>query len=130
MARTVKKPTKSASVREKAAETRSKSNKPRKLRSAAAGALKPISTVVRAGKKEVYLPMPNNKVGKFLNKRRYIIPGYFRASWKELKEVTWPDRRQTIQLTLAVFMFAVVFALFVALVDFGLDKLFRKVLLS
>lgn len=130
MARVVKRPTKSPSVRDKAAASRTKSGTTHKLRSTAASALKPLGKVVQAGKKEVYLPLPKNKVGNFLNKRRFVIPRYFRDSWNELKEVTWPNSKQTIALTIAVFIFAIILAIFVSGVDFGLDKLFRKVLLS
>ena len=118
------------SIREQAAQSKDKSEKPRKLRESASQATKPIKKVVGFGKKEVYIPMPDNKAGHFLNKRRHIVPKYFRESWQELKKVTWPNRKQTIQLTLAVFVFAIVFAVFIAVVDYGLDKIFRKVLLS
>jgi preprotein translocase subunit SecE len=130
MARKTTKTGKGDSVREQAAKSQDKAAKPRKLRTTASQATKPVKKVVEIGKKEVYLPMPKNKAGRFLNKRRHIIPKYFRESWKELKKVTWPDRKQTIQLTFAVFAFAIVFMLFVGIVDYGLDKLFRKVFLS
>lgn len=130
MAKDTKKSSKGASFRQKAEQSRSKSAKPRKLKATATQAAKPVRKVVDFGKKEVYLPLPDNKVGRFLNKRRSFVPSYFRESWKELKQVTWPNRKQTIQLTIAVFVFAIIFALFVAMVDYGLDKVFRKVLLS
>ena len=60
---------------------------------------------------------------------RHIIPSYFRRSVGELKQVTWPDRKQSRQLTLAVVMFATVFGVVVALLDYGLDKVFKKVFL-
>lgn len=61
---------------------------------------------------------------------RVLIPKYFRESWRELKEVTWPDRKQTAKLTFAVIVFAVAFGAAIAVVDYGLDKLFRQLLLS
>lgn len=91
---------------------------------------KPLRRAHKAGKKEVYLPLPDNKVGKFLNKRRSIIPKYFRESWVELKLVTWSSRRQTIHLTFAVFVFAIVSGVTVAIVDAGLDRLFKQLLLQ
>lgn len=74
-----------------------------------------------------------NAVGKpfgFLRVLKFIIPPYFRNAWKELRQVTWPSRRETRQLTIAVFLFAIVFGVLVALTDYGLDKIFRKVLLK
>jgi preprotein translocase SecE subunit len=47
----------------------------------------------------------------------------------ELRQVTWPDRKQSRQLTLAVVMFATVFGIVVAILDYGLDKAFKKVFL-
>jgi preprotein translocase subunit SecE len=60
---------------------------------------------------------------------RHFIPRYIRNSFQELRQVTWPDRKQSRQLTTAVVMFATVFGIVVALLDYGLDKLFKKVFL-
>lgn len=81
-------------------------------------------------KREYYLPLPDTKVGRFLNKRRYLLPAFIRDAGNELKQVTWPSRKETLKLTLAVFLFAIVFGLLIAVVDYGLDKLFRKVILK
>jgi preprotein translocase SecE subunit len=116
-------------LRQKAEEA-DKPKKVRKLRETAASATKPVHKVAALGKKEYYLPLPKNKVGNFLNKRRSFIPKYFRESWQELRQVSWPNRKQTLQLTLAVFMFALVFAVLITTVDYGLDKLFKEVLLK
>lgn len=59
-----------------------------------------------------------------------LIPHYFRNSWRELRMVTWPSRRESRRLTSAVLVFAVVFGVLVAAVDYGLDKAFRKVILK
>jgi len=55
---------------------------------------------------------------------------YFRDSWKELRQVTWPGRKETWQLAFAVFVFAVVFGLMITVVDYGLNKLFEQILLK
>lgn len=68
---------------------------------------------------------PMRFIGRIL--ATVLLINYFRQSWKELRQVTWPDRKQTTQLTLAVFAFAIVFTIVIALVDLGLDKIFRKV---
>lgn len=59
-----------------------------------------------------------------------IVPTYLRTSIVELKDVTWPNRLKSRQLTTAVLIFAVVFGIVVAIVDYGLDKLFRNILLK
>lgn len=61
---------------------------------------------------------------------RIIGFSYLRSSWQELKLVTWPTRREGRRLTTAVIIFAVIFGALIAGVDYGLDKLFRQVLLK
>lgn len=55
---------------------------------------------------------------------------YVRSSWKELRLVTWPSRREGMRLTTAVIIFSVIFGGLIAIVDYGLDKLFRQLLLK
>jgi preprotein translocase subunit SecE len=59
-----------------------------------------------------------------------LLPVYIRNSWRELRLVTWPTRRQSLQLTNAVIIFSVIFGLLVAVVDFGLDKLFKEFIIK
>lgn len=120
---------KSQTVRERAAKAEN-SRKPRRIKQAGKTALRPIKAVARTARKEVYLPLPDNRAGRFLNKRRRVIPRYFRLSFAELKQVKWPTNRETIKLTFAVFIFAIFFMLLISLADFGLDKLFKQLILK
>lgn len=61
---------------------------------------------------------------------RIVAPKYLRNSWRELRLVRWPNRPETRRLTFAVIVFATAFGGLVAAVDYGLDKLFREVLLK
>ena len=61
---------------------------------------------------------------------RLLVPTYFINSWREVRQVSWPNRRETWRLTLAVFIFAIIFGAIVAAVDKGLDELFKKVILK
>jgi preprotein translocase SecE subunit len=61
---------------------------------------------------------------------RFILPKYFRDSFKELKQVTWPSLNESRRLTTAVIIFAVIFGATVALVDYGLGQLFKNILLK
>jgi preprotein translocase SecE subunit len=61
---------------------------------------------------------------------RILGLGYIRGSIRELKQVTWPTRHEGFRLTSAVISFSVVFALVLAGVDYGLDKLFKQLLLK
>jgi preprotein translocase subunit SecE len=77
--------------------------------------------------------VPENRFGRILRKvfkRRSLIPGWLKNSWAEIRQVTWPTYRETARLTLAVFIFSVVFALIVGILDFVLDKALREVVLG
>lgn len=56
--------------------------------------------------------------------------GYVRNSFRELKEVTWPTWAESRRLTGAVILFAVIFGALIAVADYGLDKLFKQLLLK
>lgn len=53
-----------------------------------------------------------------------------RNSWRELRTVTWPAPKESFRLTGAVIVFAIIFGAFIALVDYGLDKVFKQILLK
>lgn len=55
---------------------------------------------------------------------------YLYRSFKELRSVSWPTFKESRRLTGAVILFALAFGIFVALVDFGLDKLFKQFILK
>ena len=57
-----------------------------------------------------------------------LIP-YIRNSWRELRQVTWPNRRETFRLTYAVIIFSVIFGLIVFGVDLVLDKIFKELII-
>ena len=59
-----------------------------------------------------------------------IVPRYVRNAWQELRLVTWPNRLETFRLTAAVIIFSAVFGVMIAIVDYGLDKVFKKVILK
>lgn len=61
---------------------------------------------------------------------RILVPKYFRNSWKELGNVTWPDFKTTWRLTFAVIVFGVAFGLAIYGTDIVLEKAFREVLLG
>ncbi len=46
----------------------------------------------------------------------------------ETKKVTWPERKETIQATLMVFVMVIFIALFLWLIDSGLSALVKQVI--
>lgn len=119
---------KNPTVRERTQQT--SKEKPKRLRKTAGTIASPFKRAHKTTKKEYnVVPLPDNKAGRILGKRVRIVPKYFREAWGEIKLVTWPNRKETIRLTIAVFVFALVFALIVGGLDFVLDKIFRRILL-
>lgn len=111
----------------KASEQSQQPDRRSRLRSVAGKPAKPIAGVVRR--------VGQNKLSQTIGKPfrllgRILFPMYFRNSYRELRQVQWPNRSESRQLTFAVLAFAVVFGILVAIVDYGLDKLFREVLLK
>ncbi len=56
------------------------------------------------------------------------IGGYFKGAWAELKEVRWPTRAATWQLTLAVILFTVFFLVLVTSLDILFKFLFEQLI--
>ena len=123
-------------VRERSENTPVSKSRVRKAATTAKKASGPLRTVGRVISKLAhpfrfllapFRTKPARFVGRILNK--VLLINYFISAWKELRQVTWPGRKETRQLTLAVFIFATVFGLMVTLTDYGLDKVFKKVIL-
>jgi preprotein translocase SecE subunit len=58
-----------------------------------------------------------------------LVPRYFRNAYKELRQVTWPSRRETWKLSFAVLIFAIIFGFLVTITDYGLDKVIKRIVL-
>lgn len=115
---------KAETVREKTEKASTPAeSKPRRLHKTTRKVGAPFRAVGR-GLKRVGRLKPFRIIGLIL------VPPYFRNSWKELRQVTWPSFKVSLRLTFAVIVFAVVFGAFIAVLDFGLEKLFKEVLLK
>lgn len=64
------------------------------------------------------------------SRRFHIFPKILRNAWAEIRQVTWPGRKETFRLTIAVLIFSIIFGAFVAALDYGLGKLFKEVILG
>jgi preprotein translocase SecE subunit len=65
---------------------------------------------------------------KFIGK--IIGVNFVVTSFSELRGVSWPSRTEARRLTTAVIIFSVIFGALIAGVDYGLDKLFKQVILK
>jgi|SaaInl4_200m_RNA_FD_contig_123_14714_length_5130_multi_5_in_1_out_0_2 preprotein translocase subunit SecE len=64
------------------------------------------------------------KIKSLLNKGMQ----FFREVKIELKKVTWPSRKQTMQFTLVVIILVMIISFFLGVIDYGLSNLIRVLL--
>jgi len=114
-------------VRERVEIAKTKAEAPKKqrrIRGGAAVLAKPLKKI--RGPK-----LPDNRAGRILRRiGQVFVPRYLINSWREVKLVSWPNRKETWRLTLAVFIFAAVFGGLVAGVDKVLDIIFKNLVLK
>ena len=58
------------------------------------------------------------------------LVAFGRDAWREVKKVVWPSRKEAIQMTLYVFAFVVVMALFLWFTDKTLEWVFYDLILG
>ena len=58
------------------------------------------------------------------------LVAFGRDAWREVKKVVWPTRKEAIQMTLYVFGFVVIMALFLWLTDKTLEWVFYDLILG
>ena len=66
----------------------------------------------------------------FISPTGLRLHGYVKDSWRELGKVVWPTRKEAVQFTWIVFLFVVILAIFLWLVDSSLSWLFYGVILG
>jgi preprotein translocase SecE subunit len=114
--------------RQEAALAKAEEDKPQRARKLASTASAPFKKLNLRDRKAIRLAAkPLRPVKKVLS---WIVPRYFVNAWREVRQVVWPSRKETWRLTLAVFIFAIIFGALVAGVDKGLDEIFKKVVLK
>lgn len=57
------------------------------------------------------------------------IGRYFTGAWRELRQVKWPTRKASIQLTFAVVVFTAVMMGFIVALDTGFEQLVKRIIL-
>ena len=124
----IRKSTPTVRERVEAAQARQETPEPKRIRSLLAKPVAPIRKLQLGQRRPVKVAAkPFGWLKKVLV---WLVPKYFVNAWRELRQVYWPSRRETWRLTLAVFVFAIIFGALVAGVDKSLDLLFKKVVLK
>lgn len=81
---------------------------------------------------KITLPIRRTKIWQFLRRKILRSPfgGYFVNSWRELRKVTWPNRKTTWKFTFTVIVFSAFFAALVSALDYGFDNLAQRIFLQ
>jgi len=69
-------------------------------------------------------------VAFFASETGKALVAFGRDAWREVKKVVWPARKEAIQMTLYVFAFVVIMALFLWLTDKTLEWVFYDLILG
>ena len=65
----------------------------------------------------------------FILIRPFVYLGrYIRDSWRELRQVRWPNRKATWKMVLAVLIYTAIFVIFISLLDLFFTWLFNLIL--
>jgi preprotein translocase SecE subunit len=122
-------------IREQRAKAADTPPKKRRVHQAVGKAKQPVGKVGKAIAK-LFRPLgfllwpfktkPARFVGRILSK--VLLLSYFKSAWAEVRQVAWPGRKKTFQLTLAVFIFATAITLYVTVLDSLLDRAFKQLL--
>ena len=84
---------------------------------------------------KIKAPKAVKSAGKALGPLKYIVwplrpfGRYFKGAWQELRLVTWPNRKTSLQLTAAVIVFTLILSAFIAALDFGFEELVKRIIL-
>ncbi len=91
---------------------------------------KPATKVAAVAVKKTSKAQKSKKVRKPLKLLAPLraLGGYFVGSWRELRQVRWPNRKQTWALTLAVILFSLLLGVLIFLLDAGFTLLFKNVI--
>lgn len=80
----------------------------------------------KSAKKTNKKPMP--KFLAIITAPFRAIGRYIKASWAEIRQVRWPDRKLTWKMTLSVIIYVIVFATVIMLLDAFFTFVFNKLL--
>jgi preprotein translocase SecE subunit len=58
----------------------------------------------------------------------FFVGGYFKGSWQELRQVSWPNRKATWGMTAAVLFFTGLFVAIIVSLDWVFSTLFNLII--
>lgn len=88
--------------------------KPEKVEKAAAPIAKTTQKPAKTSKNTEEKPLKE----VFILARPFVAFGrYLRDSWREIRQVRWPNRKATWKMTFAVFIYCAIFMVFILVLD-------------
>ena len=82
----------------------------------------------KAAEKKVATKEKSNKKPFILFRPFVYLGRYIRDSWRELRQVRWPNRKATWKMLLAVLAYTIIFVIFISLLDLFFTWLFNLIL--
>ena len=83
----------------------------------------------KAESKKVVTKKPKNTKKVFILFRPFVALGrYLRDSWREIRQVRWPNRKATWKMVLAVFIYTAIFVIIISLLDLFFTWLFSLII--
>ena len=70
----------------------------------------------------------NGNVEKMKESPLKRLVGYFKELKAETQRITWPSKENTKNATIAVIVFCAIYVILIAILDFGFNNLFNKVI--
>jgi preprotein translocase subunit SecE len=67
-------------------------------------------------------------VVRYFKKAKEAVVGYFRKTWTELRKVSWPTRREALNLTLIVLAVTASMAALLGIIDYLFTLIFRLII--
>lgn len=98
--------------------------KPEKVEKTAAPIAKTIQKPAKTSKNTEEKPLKE----VFILARPFVAFGrYLRDSWREIRQVRWPNRKATWKMTLAVLIYCAIFFVFILLLDMFFTFIFNLI---
>ena len=82
----------------------------------------------KAAEKKVAVDKKTEKKPFILFRPFVYLGRYIRDSWRELRQVRWPNRKATWKMVLAVLIYTAIFVIFISLLDLFFTWLFNLIL--
>jgi len=110
------------------ADTRKNQSTVTRIKATGTPTAKKIATITKSPKSDTAAKPKSNRSISAIFKPFFVIGGYFKGSWQELREVRWPTRKATWGLTGAVIGFTTFFIVLILLLDAGFKYVFELIL--